>query len=192
MDAVAHEHGQESGDMNPQSRGPAPIPAGHPLRHLFRMLTEASFEQVGMPDAELMTYVSGLLVDFTHTDNLYRVKDAQGRRLEYLFDIQLESQRGDKTHARETQKHLGDYTLFMVGMYPESLQRRRRTISSEYYVVQGKQAYTTVSEMDSPRPSAALFRKLAAHFETCVSALNVEKEFLRDEFYQYLMRQVLA
>jgi hypothetical protein len=44
--------------------------------------------------------------------------------------------------------------------------------------------------MDSPRPSAALFRKLAAHFEICVCALNVEKDFLRDAFYQYLMRQL--
>jgi hypothetical protein len=178
--------------MNPHARGPAPIPAGHPIRRLFHTLTEASFEQIGMLDAELMTYVSELLVDFAHTDNLYRVRDAQGRRLEYLFEMQLESQRGDKAHARETQKHLGDYTLFMVGMFPESLQRRRRAISPEYYVAQGKQAYATVSAMDSPRPSAALFRKLAAHFETCVSALNVEKELLRDEFYQYLMRQVLA
>jgi hypothetical protein len=178
--------------MNAQSRGPVPTPEGHPLRHLFRMLTEASFEQVGMTDADLMTYVSGLLVDFTHVDNLYRVRDAQGRRLEYLFELQLESQRGDKAHARETQKHLGDYALFMVGMFPERLQRRRQTISPTYYVAQGKQAYTTVSAIDSPRPSAALFRKLAAHFETCVSALNVEKEFLQDEFYQYLIRQVLA
>ena len=63
-------------------------------------------------------------------------------------------------------------------------------MSPSYYVAQGKQAYTTVSEMDSPRPSAALFRKLAAHFEICVCALNVEKDFLRDAFYQYLMRQL--
>ena len=176
--------------MQTQPQGPVPIPEGHPLRHLFRTLTEASFEQVGMPDPELMTYVTGLLVDFTHTDNLYRVRDAQGRRLEYLFDFQLESQRGDKAHARETQKHLGDYALFIVGLFPESLQRRRRTVRPEYYVSQGKQAYATVSEMDSPRPSAALFRKLAAHFETCVGALHVEKEFLWDAFYQYLTRQM--
>jgi hypothetical protein len=145
-----------------------------------------------MPDAELMTYVTGLLVDFAHTDNLYRVRDAQGRRVEYLFDMQLESQRGDAAHTRDTQKHLGDYALFIVGMFPESLQRRRRAISPSYYVTQGKQAYTTVSEMDSPRPSAALFRKLAAHFETCVWALNVEKDFLRDAFYQYLLRQLVV
>ena len=178
--------------MHAQSRDPAPIPEGHPLRHLFRTLTEVSFEQIGVPDAELMTYVTGLLIDFTHTDNLYRVRDAQGRRLEYLFELQLESQRGDAAHARETQKHLGDYALYIVGLFPESLQRRRRAVSPDYYVAQGKQAYTTVSAMDSPRPSAALFRKLAAQFETCVWALNVEKEFLQDAFYQYLMRQMLT
>ena len=178
--------------MQAQPRQPAPIPEGHPLQRMFHTLTEASFEQVGMPDPEIMTYVTGLLLDFTHVDNLYRVRDAQGRRLEYLFDIQLESQRGDAAHARETQKHLGDYALFTVGLFPENLQNRRRAVSPSYYVAQGKQAYTTVSEMDSPRPSAALFRKLAACFETCVSALNVEKEYLRDAFYQYLMRQMLS
>lgn len=176
--------------MHVPPRDPAPIPEHHPLRHLFWRLTEASFEQIGLPDPELMTYVSGLLVDFTHTDHLYRVRDAQGRRLEYLFDLQLESQRGDRAHARETQKHLGDYALFIVGLFPESLKRRRRAVTPEYYVSQGKQAYATVSEMDSPRPSAALFRKLAAHFETCVGALHVEKEFIWDSFYQYLMRQM--
>jgi hypothetical protein len=178
--------------MHAHSRDPAPIPEGHPLRRLFRQLTEVSFAQIGMPDADLMAYVTGLLVDFTHVDNLYRVRDAQGRRLEYLFEMQLESQRGDAAHARAAQKHLGDYALFIVGMFPESLQRRRRAVSPSYYVAQGKQAYTTVSAMDSPRPSAALFRKLAAHFEICVCALNVEKDFLRDAFYQYLMRQFVV
>jgi hypothetical protein len=169
-----------------------PIPEGHPLRHLFHNLTEASFEQVGTADPELTVYVAGLLVDFTHTDNLYRIRDANGKRLEYLVDLQLESQRGDAAHARETQKHLGDYALFMVGMFPESLQRRRRSMSPDYYVAQGKQAYATVSVMDGLRPTAGLFRKLAANFETCVCALHIEKEWLQDDFYQYLMRQVYA
>jgi hypothetical protein len=178
--------------MPAQPRGPVPIPEGHPLRHLFRSLTEVSFAQIGVSDIDLMTYVTSLLIDFVHTDNLYRVRDAQGRRLEYLFELQLESQRGDTAHARETQKHLGDYAMFIVGLFPESLQRRRRAVSPSYYVAQGKQAYTMVSEIDGLRPSAALFRKLALHFETCVYALNVEKEFLQDAFYQYLMRQMLS
>lgn len=178
--------------MTPQPPRPKRIPEGHPLRHLFQHLTEASFAQVGHADPELTVYVTGLLVDFTHVDNLYRIRDANGKRLEYLVDFQLESQKGDAVQARETQKHLGDYALFMVGMFPESLQKRRRPIPADYYVAQGKQAYATVSAMDGLRPTAALFRKLAANFETCVCALNIEKDWLRDDFYQYLIRQVYA
>jgi hypothetical protein len=153
-------------------------------------MTAASFEQVGMPDMELMIYVTGVLIDFAHVDNLYRVRDAQGRRLEYLFELQLESEQGDAAHTRETQKHLGDYALFMVGMFPEHLQRRRRAVTPSYYIAQGKSAYAIVSAIDGRRPSAALFRKLAEHFETCVQALNVGKTYFQDSFYQYLIRQM--
>ena len=107
--------------MMPQPTKQAPIPENHPLRHLFHHLTEASFEQVGHADPELTVYVTGLLVDFSHVDNLYRVRDAKGRRLEYLVDFQLESQRGDQAHARATQKHLGDYALFIVPFEERSL-----------------------------------------------------------------------
>ena len=176
--------------MDAQPQRPAPIPEGHPLRRLFCSLTEASFEQIGIPDRDLILYVTGVLIDFMHVDNLYRMRDTQGRRVENLFDLQRESQQGDTAHARETHKHLGDYALFIVGMFPESLQRRRRAVSPGYYVAQGKQAYATVSAMDSPRSSAVLFRKLEAHFETCVHALNIEKTFFQDNFYQYLMRQL--
>lgn len=175
--------------MTISTRQPAPVPDGHPLRQLFQSLTETSFEQAGIRDLELMIYVTGVLVDFVHVDNLYRVRDAQGRRLEYLFELQIESELGDAAHARATQKHLGDYALFVVGMFPESLQRRRRLVTADYYVAQGKQAYTTVSEMDGVRPTAALFRKLSEQFEICVQALQIEKTFLQDHFYQYLMRQ---
>lgn len=176
--------------MQSPSRRPTRIPENHPLRGFFHAMTEASFEQVGMPDMELMIYVTEVLIDFVHVDSLYRVRDAQGRRLEYLFELQLESEQGDAAHARETQKHLGDYSLFMVGMFPEHLQRRRRAVSPSYYVAQGKSAYAIVSAIDGRRPSAALFRKLAEHFETCVQALNVGKTYFQDSFYQYLMRQL--
>src|SRR5262249_30717484 len=85
---------KETRDSMPlQPSRPMPIPEGHPLRHLFRNLTEESLEQVGTTDPELTVYVTGLLVDFTHVENLYRIRDAKGRRLEYLVDFQLESQR---------------------------------------------------------------------------------------------------
>ena len=119
------------------------------------------------------------------------MRDAKGRRLEYLVDFQLESQRGDKAHARDTQKHRAIMRCLSWAC-SRRVSAAAAAHQSDYYVAQGKQAYTTVSTMDGLRPTAALFRKLAAHFETCVYALNIEKDWLRDDFYQYLMRQVYA
>ena len=92
---------------------------------------------------------------------------------------------------REARKHIGDYALFIVGLYPESLTRRRRAVSPEYYIAQGKEAYLIVAEMDRTKPTETLFRKLSDQFEYCVTALNREKAVLQDPFYQYLLRQFM-
>jgi hypothetical protein len=93
-------------------------------------------------------------------------------------------------NEREARKQIGDYTLFITGLYPESLTRRRRAMSPEYYITQGKQAYLIVAEMDRSKPTETLYRKLSDHFEYCVTALNREKVVLQDPFYQYLLRQL--
>ena len=37
--------------------------------------------QVGLEDAELMRYLSSMLVRFVHIDGLYRIRDERGVRL---------------------------------------------------------------------------------------------------------------
>jgi hypothetical protein len=158
---------------------------------MFRSLTEMSFEQIDLRDRDLMRYVADLLVEFVHVDNLYRLRDEQGRRLESLVDMLIDMRQQGAADERETRKHIGDYTLFIVGLYPESLTRRRRAVSPEYYIAQGKESYLIVAEMDRSKPTAPLFRKLAAQFEYCVTALNIERTVLQDPFYQYLLRQLV-
>jgi hypothetical protein len=165
------------------------VPGDHPIRQMFRALTEMSFEQIAVHDRELMRYVADLLVEFIHVDNLYRLRNEHGKRLEHLVDMLIELHEQAPADERETRKHIGDYTLFIVGLYPESLTRRRRAVSPEYYIAQGKEAYLSVAEMDRSKPTASLFRKLSAQFEYCVTALNIEKTVLQDPFYQYLLRQ---
>ena len=60
---------------------------------MFRSLTEMSFEQVDLRDRDLMRYVADLLVEFVHIDNLYRLRDEQGRRLEHLVLIDASGDR---------------------------------------------------------------------------------------------------
>ena len=167
------------------------VPADHPIRKMFGALTAMSFEQIDLHDRDLMRYVADLLVEFIHVDNLFRLRDRQGRRLEHLVDMLLDLPEQAPADEREARKHIGDYTLFIVGLYPESLTRRRRAVSPEYYIAQGKEAYRSVAEMDRAKPTASLFRKLSEQFEYCVTALNIEKTVLQDPFYQYMLRQFI-
>jgi hypothetical protein len=167
------------------------IPMEHPIRRLFASLTEMSFEQIALRDRDLVRYVADLLVEFVHIDNLYRVRDGRGKRLEHLADMLIDLTEQGPLDERETRKHIGDYAMFIAGLYPESLTYRRRAVSPEYYINQGKEAYLMVAEMDRSKPTESLFRKLSAQFEYCVTALNIEKTVLQDPFYQYLLRQYM-
>jgi hypothetical protein len=158
---------------------------------MFHALTEMSFEQIDLQDRDLTHYVADLLVEFVHIDNLYKLRDEQGKRLVHVVDMLLDAARQAPADEREARKHIGDYTMFVVGLYPESLARPRRALSPEYYIAQGKQAYLLVAEMDCSKPTAPLFRKLSDNFEYCVTALNFEKTVLQDPFYHYLLRQLV-
>lgn len=170
---------------------PKKIPANHPLRQLLGKLTMMSLESVGIKDQEVFLYISDLLTDFAHVDNLYKLKDERGKRLEYIVDMLLEAECYDLPKERDIRKHIGDYCLFIAGLFPESISRGgRRPLGPKYYIDHGKESYLIVSMFDISRPTAAFFRKLSDLFEGCISALNIEKHYLRDPFYQYLIRQM--
>ena len=54
-------------------------------------------------------------------ENLYRLRDAEGKRLEYLVNM-LEHEYRDAGQEGRFYKHIGDYSLFMLGMFPEFLR----------------------------------------------------------------------
>ena len=167
------------------------VPTDHPIRKMFRTLTEMSFEHIAVYDRDLIRYVADLLVElFTPTTCFGCVT---GRAVASITWRTWCSTCPTKCRSdeREARKQIGDYTLFVAGLYPESLTRRRRAMSPEYYITQGKQAYLIVAEMDWRKPTETLFRKLSDQFEYCVTALNHEKVVLQDPFYQYLLRQLV-
>jgi len=56
---------------------------GHPLKKLFTELTrEMFYGELHHYDSEMASYLVELLVDFTYVENLYKIRDAGGRRLE--------------------------------------------------------------------------------------------------------------
>ncbi|RMH05485.1 MAG: hypothetical protein D6704_09500, partial [Nitrospirae bacterium] len=102
------------------------IPEHHPLRRLFGTLTERSFtEALGWPDFNVTEYLSNLLVEFAHVDQLYRIKDQRGKSVEtvveLLYEAELLNDASPLDREREVHRHIGDFTLFMAGLFPEYL-----------------------------------------------------------------------
>jgi hypothetical protein len=167
------------------------IPEDHPIRQLFRELTERGMGQLNLRDRDTIQYITNLLTDFIHMENMYRIKDEAGQRVQYLFDILTQASSEMSPELRRNYyKHVGDFTLFNLGLFPESLTYGHRTVSPDYYAEAGRRSYTIVAEMDSYSPRAAtVYRKLSQQFEQCVIGLNWVKLYINDPFYQYMFRE---
>jgi len=165
------------------------IPEDHPVRLVFHQLTERGMGELQLHDKDTIDYVTNLLIEFIHPDNLYRIQDDGGNRLRYVGDILEQANREPSTNLRrECYRHLGDLTLFNLGLFPESLTYGRQTVSPSFYAEQGRRSYTIVAEMEQS-DAVGLFRNLSQHFTECVAGLNWVKLYINDPFYQYMFRE---
>jgi hypothetical protein len=165
------------------------IPENHPLRALFQQLTERGMGQLNLRDPETIRYITNLLTEFVQIDNMYRFRDEAGRRAQYLFDMVAQASNDmSPSVRRDYYKHLGDLTLFNLGLFPESLTYGHRTVSPDYYAETGRRSYTIVAQMDCSS-GTRVYRKLSEQFEQCVVGLNWVKLYINDPFYQYMFRQ---
>lgn len=146
--------------------------------------------QLNLHDPDTIQYVTNLLTDFVQIENMNRVKDESGRRLEYLCDMRTQAENEmSSTMRRDYYKHVGDVTLFNLGLFPECLRSGRRTVSPDYYAMTGRRSYTIVAEIDDSTRGNRVYRKLSEQFEKCVVGLNWVKVYINDPFYQYMFRE---
>jgi hypothetical protein len=157
-----------------------PLRSDHPVRRLFAGLTEQTFLNIlGMGDPQLVDYLSSLLSRFIHVDAIYRLRNAQGRRLEEVADMMLEAEAlpPEGRTRREIHRHIGDFTLFWTGVYPEALARIRSVLCKDHFIdycEQGKRSYYIASTFaDNPyQEEAPVLRRLSQEFELCAYGLN--------------------
>ena len=146
------------------------------LHNFFHELTRRSFRQLGIDDATVATYVADVLTDFSATDSLYRLRSRAGKKMESVVEILSATRHegaGDAGLLREraVRKYLGDYTLFMSGIFRSHVEKRGFL---DYYLQEGSRSYWTVSEMDISlyRTGFILFQELSKKFEYSSGALD--------------------
>ena len=184
------------------------VPEGHPLRSLFREATTWAFRHGMFPaqecrEAGLQAYLSEeILARFLHVDQLYRIRDARGRPLADVGEMLSEGEAPGITpelRALGVQRHIGDYTLFILGLFPESLERVRRDWRrkdavlmqvgglvvpfrdpSDYYLHAGRHAYENAAEIGEEQglPEADVFAKLSRYFTAYSQVMGLVRMYL--------------
>lgn len=161
------------------------IPDSHPLHRMFRGLTEDTFlTELGIGDPGLVGYVAGLLAAFVPSAGVWKLRNAQGERLTEVTAMLAEAETApDADRRRDCHRHVGDFTLFWTGVYPEALGHLRPAGSADQLIdfqQQGKRSYYLASTLDEDR--RAVLRRLSDQFELCAFGLSrVRREWEKHE-----------
>src|SRR5512140_2241958 len=168
------------------------IPEDHPLQKLFMELVARHYaEEIGIRDSELVGYVAHLLTEFCDAEQLFKIRNATGKPLMDVGEMLVESNpvfgpAPSFDRERQVRKHIGDYTLFFAGMFPESINhlrlRRDRVENFVEWIKAGKESYYIVSKFEHFEYAkvAPLFASLSKNFEGCVYGLNMVKNDLEE------------
>ena len=162
------------------------------LPRFFDRVTRRAFGDLALDDPPAARYLADLLARFARAEALYAVQAATARRLDTVADSLLAIQRAWDVAApefnpgeeRALRRHIGDYTLFMTGIFRDHVERLAVT---GYYQDEGRRAYRFVSEAARAggQPDAPLFRRLSDRFEQYAGALSyARKVYFRAEAWE--------
>jgi hypothetical protein len=168
------------------------VPESHPLQELFKELVARHYaEEIGIRDPQIVGYVAHLLTEFCEIEQLFKIRNVAGKPLTDVGEMLVES---DPVYGpapsfdreRQVRKHIGDYTLFFAGMFPESINhyrlRSNRVENFIDWMKAGKESYYIVSKFEHFEYTkvAPMFASLSRQFEQCVFGLNRVKNDLQE------------
>lgn len=158
------------------------LPVDHPLHRMFAGLVEQVFEaELGLCSPGITNYLTDMLVEFTHIDQVFRLRSVDGETIREISKMEAAAHWGAQLSPTQRRcvlnRYIGDFTLFWTGVYPEWLRPRHHSGTSRFeeYLLQGRRSYGIASELttEDDCPPASLLRDLSEHFEYCVHGLRI-------------------
>jgi hypothetical protein len=160
------------------------------LRSLFDLfLIKTLYVNRGSTDSYVLSYLTDMMASFLFARELFPLVREGNRRSGFLLSDLLEEMQ-HMTHFQnlfEAYRKMGDYSLFITGIFPASLRRRRGSrwygaqaslVDMGYHTDMGRRYYHAASEHElaeatEQRPVLA---KLSQHFDIYREALNETSE----------------
>ncbi len=145
----------------------------------FYILTRRVLRKAGIEERALCDYVSAVLTAFSRTNQLcapVENKESSSTFL-YISDLLEKLSKAPPQQAYLLRSHLGDYTLFLSGIFAERVEahaQRRGAPGMTFYESVGQTSYRSVASHPNARQSnlQLTFEQLADQFRIVRLALN--------------------
>jgi hypothetical protein len=131
----------------------------------------------GLDDADVADYVAALVLEFGDHDRATRIGRHDERAYHYLVDLVADGATEEGERAFLLRVHLGDYSLWLAGLFPDRIAFRRARAGGPdlpYYDELGRQGYDLAARhpMAGRLGTARLYRTAAERFPSLRHALN--------------------
>ena len=116
---------------------------------IFYVLVRQALLEGGIDDENTSDYVASMLVSFGQAGRAYRISDGDDREFHYLTDMISELRSADGRRRFLLRVHLGDFALWMSGLFPDYLEARTRRKGAppiSYFEELGVTGYRGASE----------------------------------------------
>jgi hypothetical protein len=142
----------------------------------FYVLARYVLRQAGILDRKLCDYVGSLLEAFSRANQLHQPDEIGNRAHEYISDMLIALQRVRPEQAFLLRAHIGNYSLFISGIFYENAQRRHQRGGPDlnFYEQIGRTNYQLLAEHATARRCELddVFEGLADRFRDVRLALN--------------------
>ncbi|MEM1062064.1 MAG: hypothetical protein AAF532_12625 [Planctomycetota bacterium] len=160
---------------------------GDTLGRMFAGAVEQTFQtELGVADPPLTDYLATLLMRFVRSEAVFQLRDPHGRPLEEVTAMALEAAERTARPRRDAYRHIGDFTLFWTGLYPDALKKLRgkdRADALLDYADEGRKSYLRAADCPvakAPDEEAPVLRRLGEQFEMCCYGLGIVKQVWGD------------
>lgn len=116
---------------------------------IFYVLVRQALLEGGIDEQETADYVASMLLAFGSSRRAYRIGDGSGREFSYLVDLVAEMERAGARERFLLMVHLGDYSLWVSGLFPHYVAerlRRRGAPPLSYYEGMGASGYSMAAD----------------------------------------------
>ena len=137
----------------------------------------ASLRKMGENDQTISDYVAALMLQFGLRNRATRISETDDQTYATAADIAADLDDPDNTRSFLSRAHMGNYALWVSGLFPDYIEERRRRRGGpdlDYYEEMGRTGFKLAAghRLAAENNMAPLFRRAAERFLVLRMALN--------------------